>query len=186
MGILLGFLPFITFAVLSGPLGVTAALIAGAVVSAVLIIRGRLAGGSPKILEIGTVILFAALAVYAMIAGQAMSIIGVRLCVDAGLLAIVVISMLLRRPFTIQYAREQVPPKFWNNPRFVRVNYVITAAWAAVFLIMVIADAAMLYMPGLPTSIGVVVTIAALVAGVAFTKWYPKASQARAAQGNQG
>jgi hypothetical protein len=35
--------------------------------------------------------------------------VGVRLRVDAGLLLIVLITLLVGKPFTLQYAREQVP-----------------------------------------------------------------------------
>ena len=55
------------------------------------------------------------------------SVVGVRALVDAGLLLIVLVSMAIGRPFTLQYAREQVAPEFWNSPEFVRTNYVITA-----------------------------------------------------------
>jgi hypothetical protein len=79
-------------------------LVAGAAISAALLIRDwPMPGRSPKIPEIGTAILFGALAVYAIVGGAAWSIVGVRLCVDLGLLIIVLVSMALRRPFTPQY-----------------------------------------------------------------------------------
>jgi hypothetical protein len=56
MAILLGFLPFVAFALLSGVLGATGALLAGGIVSAALSLRSRLRGESAKILELGTLI----------------------------------------------------------------------------------------------------------------------------------
>jgi hypothetical protein len=47
----------------------------------------------PKILEIGTTILFCGLAVYAFIVHPDWTIVGVRLRVDAGLLIIVLITL---------------------------------------------------------------------------------------------
>ncbi len=86
---------------------------------------------------------------------------------------IVLVSPALRRPFTLQYAREQVPSDLWGSPEFVRTNYVITAAWAVAFAVMVLADVTLTYLPALPRSISIVATVLALVAAVKFTGWYP-------------
>jgi hypothetical protein len=175
MGMLLAFAPFIVFALGDHFIGATEGLIAGAATSAGLLIRDWVTPGrSPKILEIGTTILFGALAVYAVAGGPTWSIVGVRLRVDLGLLLIVLISMALRRPFTLQYARERVPAELWSSPRFVRTNYVITAAWALAFMILVIADLALLYVPAMPPRVGIIATVIALVAAFKFTGWYPE------------
>lgn len=111
MGILLAFAPFIVFAIVDRTVGVTEGLIAGAVVSAGLLIRDWMTPGrSPKILEIGTFILFAGLALYALLGRPDWSLMGVRLRVDAGLMLIALVSMALRKPFTLQYAKEEVAP----------------------------------------------------------------------------
>jgi hypothetical protein len=175
MGILLAFAPFIVFAVLDRIVGPAGALAAGAAVSAVLIARDLVRPGrSVKILEAGTFVLFAGLALYTVLSGANWSVIGVRLCVDAGLLAVVLVSMAARRPFTLQYAREQVAPQLWNRPEFIQTNYVITGVWALAFFVMVLAELALLYVPGLPPRAGVVAVILALVGAVKFTSWYPE------------
>jgi len=175
MGILLAFAPFIVFAVLDRFFGPTGALAAGAGVSAALIARDLVGSGrSMKILEVGTFILFSGLALYTVLSAANWSVIGVRLCVDAGLLAVVLASMAVGRPFTLQYAREQVPPQFWNQPEFIQTNYVITGVWALAFFVMVFAEMALLYVPGLPPRAGVVAIILALVGAVKFTGWYPE------------
>lgn len=182
MGMLLAFAPFIVFALVDRLAGSGAALVAGAIASAGLLLRDWLSPGrSPKILEIGTLILFAGMAIYAYLANPAWSVLGVRLRVDAGLLAIVLVSMALRLPFTLQYARERVAPEVWQSPRFLRTNYVITAAWALAFAVLVLADLLMLYLPAVPMSFGILITVAALVAAFKFTSWYP--SRAKAAAG---
>ena len=175
MGILLAFAPFIAFAVLDRFFGATTGLAAGALVSAALLARDWLAARrSPKILEMGTFILFGVMALYAVLGGPQWSVIGVRLRVDAGLLLIVLVSMAVRQPFTLQYAREQVDRGLWSSPAFIKTNYVITAVWALAFLVMVLADLVMLYMPDVPMRVGIFVTIAALVGAVKFTGWYPE------------
>jgi len=181
MGVLLAFAPFIVFAIVDRLAGGTAALVAGAAVAAVLALRNWIGGGrTPKILELGTVILFGALALYAVLSDPEWSIIGVRLRVDSGLLLIVLLSMAIRRPFTLQYAREQVSPELWDRPIFIRTNYAITAVWAIAFAVDVAADVALLHGPELSAGIGVAATIAAIGAAVWFTSWYPKHVRANA------
>jgi len=183
MGILLAFAPFIVFAVVDRLGGSLAGLIAGAAVSIALLLRDWLAPDkSPKILEIGTTILFAGLALYALAAKPDWSIMTVRLCVDSGLLLIVLISMAIRRPFTLQYAREQVPPEIWREPRFFHTNFIITAVWALAFVAMVIADLILVYAPAVPPRVGIVITVLALVAAVKFTAWYPDRMRAQSAR----
>lgn len=173
MGILLAFMPFIAFALIDRLIGPTSGLVAGALVSTVLIVRDwATPGRSPKILEIGTALLFGALALYAVLGRPTWSVIGVRLCVDAGLLAVVLVSMAVGRPFTLQYAREQVAPEVQSSPVFLRVNYVITAIWALAFAVMVVAELALLYVPGMPPRVGIIVIVLALVGAVKFTGWY--------------
>ena len=94
--------------------------------------------------------------------------------VDAGLTLIVLASMALRQPFSLQYARERVDRAHWDSPAFLHTNYVISAAWAAAFGVLVLADIAMAYMPALPHAGGVVATVAALAAAAWFTGWYPE------------
>lgn len=174
MGILLAFAPFIVFAVLDRIFGPVEALAAGAAVSAALVVRDLAsAGRGVKVLEAGTFVLFAGLALYTLLSGAAWSVIGVRLCVDAGLLLIVLGSIVSGRPFTLQYAREQVAAADQARPEFLRVNYVISSAWALAFLVMVLAELALLYGPDLPHQAGVAAIVLALVGAVKLTGWYP-------------
>ena len=82
--------------------------------------------------------------------------------------------MAMGKPFTLQYAREQVAAEFWTSPEFVRTNYVITGVWALAFAVLVVADLILLYRRDLPPRIGIFLTIAALVGAVKFTSWYPE------------
>jgi hypothetical protein len=178
MGILLAFAPFIAFAILDRFIGPVWSLAAATIVSATLLLRDF---ASPKrqakILEIGTFLLFGGLMAFMLLRGSSLSVIGVRVCVDSGLLLIVLISMVLRHPFTLQYAREEVSPELWNTPEFLHVNYVISGAWALAFALMVLAELALLYAPQIPRRVGIIVIVVALVGAVKFTSWYPSRSQ---------
>nr|WP_314073834.1 hypothetical protein [uncultured Roseococcus sp.] len=174
MSILLAFLPFLVFAVVDRTIGATEGLVAGAVTSLGMLARDVfIFRASPKILEIGTVLLFGGLAAYAVFGSPDWSLMEVRLRVDLGLLAIVLASLAVRRPFTMQYARESVPRELWNSPEFIRANDVITAVWAMAFFVMVLADLALIFMPSIRPAVGILATVAALVGAVKFTNWYP-------------
>ena len=180
LGILLAFAPFLGFALIDRLSGPTEGLIAGAVVSAALLLRDLIQGRTAKVLEIGTAILFGGLALYALLGRPSWSVVGVRLVVDAGLLLIVLASLAMRRPFTLQYARERVAPELWGEPGFVRTNYAITAVWALAFAVMVVAELVLLYVPDIPPRAGIVAIVLALVGAVKFTGWYPERRRAGA------
>ncbi|GJD48009.1 hypothetical protein OPKNFCMD_0723 [Methylobacterium crusticola] len=174
MGIRLAFAPFIAFAVVDRIVGPTEGLIAGALIAAAFVVRDAVTPArSPKVLEIGTALLFCALALYAVLGSPAWSVVGVRLRVDAGLLVIVLATMALGRPFTVPYAREQVDPAFHHTPEFLRTNTIITGAWALAFAVMVAAELALLYLPQVPHRVGVLAIVLALVGAVKFSGWYP-------------
>lgn len=51
------------------------------------------------------------------------------------ILAITVFStLLLKQPFTLQYAKEQLPPKRWQDPTFIFINNFLTSVWGGIFL----------------------------------------------------
>jgi hypothetical protein len=174
MGILLGFAPFIGFAVATSFWGPIIGLLAGAVTSAALLVYELVRKHQPKILEFGTFVMFAGLLAWAKLFPAPLTVLSVRLRVDAGLLLIILISMAIGKPFTLQYARERVPAEQWKSPRFAKVNLVITSVWALAFACIVAADLMMIYLPNVPLRVGIVVTIAALYGAYRFTGWYPK------------
>jgi hypothetical protein len=175
MGIWLAFAPFIAFAVVDRLIGSTEGLLAGAAVSLALLVRDRTSGAREiKILDAGTAVLFCGLACFAVMAKPDWSIVAVRLVVDTGLLLIVLLSLAIGKPFTLQYAREQVSPEFWNTREFYRTNVVISSAWALAFAVMVVAELILLYQPDVPRRVGVIAIVVALVAAVKFTSWYPE------------
>lgn len=53
-----------------------------------------------------------------------------------GLLSIVAWgSIVIRKPFTIQYAKKTVPQQAWKSPLFLRVNTILTVCWALIFTV---------------------------------------------------
>ena len=46
-------------------------------------------------------------------------------------------SVVLGRPFTVAYAREEQPPEVWELPIFHRVNWIMTLFWCGLFTVNV-------------------------------------------------
>jgi len=186
MNLLLAFAPFIVFVVAERLLGIPAGLAGGALAAAALLARDVLMPRrSPTLLGIGILLLFGGLSLLVLTIGADWSIADVRLRVDGGLLLIVLLSMVLSRPFSLQYAHEdmeqRVDRQHRGTPEFLRIHYVISAAWAAAFGVLVLGDAVMAFMPtALPEAGSVLVPALALAAAAWFTVWYPE--QRRAAK----
>jgi len=125
------------------------------------------------------VILFLALGSYLALVDSSLSGSAVKLTIDAGVLAISLASLAIRQPFTLQYAREMVDAETAQLPGFMRASYIITWAWTGAFLLMMIANVLMIYVPGLPLWSGLLIAFAARNSAVYFTKWYPQHRRAK-------
>jgi hypothetical protein len=173
MSILLSLSPFLVFFVLMRWGSPVAGLAGALATSTLLCLVMRLRGRSVKILEVGSFVVFGLLTAYTVAAAPRWTVATVRLAVDAGLLGIVLVSLAIGRPFTIQYAREQVPEVFWASPIFASVNRAITWVWAGAFAMMAAADVSAEWVPAIPIWVDVVASVAAFVAAMAWSRWYP-------------
>ena len=180
MNILLGFAPYIASFVLMHIGSVVAGLWAAFVVALAIVVHGWVRTRSTKILEVGNLVLFAALALFTMVTHWEWTLMAVRLVADTGLLIIILTSLALGRPFTIQYARERVPQQYWDTPQFLAVNRTITWFWAAAFTLMVRSCAASVVIPDMPVGIDFVITVSALMGAYKFSTWYPERARGTA------
>ena len=180
MSLLLGLAPFAGFFAVMRLFSPMAGLVAALAISALLCIWMHRRGKSIKILEIGSLLLFASLVLYTWVALPEWTVATVRLAVDGGLLAIVLVSLAIGTPFTMQYAREQVPRQYWDSPHFLAANRLISAAWAGAFAVLVAADVAAEYLSSIPLWIDVTASIAAFSAALGFTIRYPAIVRGRA------
>jgi hypothetical protein len=165
--------PFGAFATLMMFASATVSVFAGASVAAAAIAYDLIRGGSIKMLAVGSLILFSALGCYIAFVDSSWSSPAVRLAVDGGVLLIALASIVLRFPFTLQYAREMFAPETAALPGFIKANYIITWAWAGAFVAMAAANVLAIYSPGLPLWAGVAIAFAARNTAAYFTKWYP-------------
>ncbi|WP_024517997.1 hypothetical protein [Bradyrhizobium sp. Tv2a-2] len=160
-----------TFLMLVAPAVVS--VFAGSLIALAVITLDAVRGRSLKIFGVGGALVFAAIGFYLVLVDPSLAASKVRLAVDTGILIVAAGSMLVRFPFTLQYALEAVPAETAAMPGFLRANYMITGAWAAASLLMMLSNLAVLYVPGLPIWTSLLIAFAARNSALYFTKWYP-------------
>jgi len=177
MTLILGFSPFILFALLSR-LSADLALWVAFAAAFVVTIRDFVERPTLRLLDGTSLALFGLLALARGFVTPDLSLAAVRALVDAVLFLAITISLLRRRPFSLQYASGETGGRVWPLALFLRVNYVISAAWALAFLAMTLADTAVTFWP-VPLDAGVAVSILALAFGITRTLRYPMRRSAR-------
>lgn len=168
MRFLLAFLPFIAFAVVSS-LGYPLAglCLATAVAGGSLVHAATRPVRRFHVLDVGTFVLFAAVAAYTAWQGQSLAISVVRAIVDAGLCLVVLATVALGRPFT----RDFAPPALAAAPGRQRVHQVTSLAWAVAFAVFVAADLA-LWRDLLTARQVTFVIVGVAFATYRFSRWY--------------
>ncbi|GLY91797.1 hypothetical protein [Actinoallomurus iriomotensis] len=171
------FLPWIVYAVVpsgSWQWGALAALVVAFILIAAQVRAGR--GADAVIIEIGSTVFFAVLAAIAF-ADPHSGLHPYSAALANGTLAVIaLVSLAVRRPFTLGIARQTTPREYWELPAFVRVNTIITSVWTASF---VVAAVVLAVVHG-NLAATVAVQIAALVVPIVFTQRYVSHVQSRA------
>jgi hypothetical protein len=173
MTIFLILAPYGAFATLMLLASATLSLATAAAIALATVVLDVVRGRSIKLLPAASAVVFAGTAAYLNVFDPGLGSSKAKLAVDAGIFAISLGSMLFRFPLTLQYALESVPAETAAMPGFLRANYIITSAWTLAALLMMLSNMAVLYVPGLPIWLSLVVAFAARNSAVAFTKWYP-------------
>lgn len=176
MRTILGFVPFVLFAVIDHFASTSIALTGSAVAALALALRDLVSHRPLKLLEVGAFVMFAGLAAYTSFTHPAWGVLDVRLRVEGGLFVIIAGSLVVRRPFTLQYAKEEAPKSVWNDPRFLQINDRLTAAWTAASAVNLLANFAMV--SGAPLWVGTVVTLAAFALAARYTMKTRQAAKA--------
>ena|SRR5947209_1047613 len=171
--------PFASFAALMLVVSAPLSLFAGAGVAVATIAYDLYRGRAIKMLAAGAAMTFGALAAWIALSNGSWSATEVRLAVDIGALAIALFSVAIRRPFTLQYAREVVDAETLQKPGFLRANYILTLAWTGALVLMSIANLLTIYMPALPFWVALAIGFAARQSALYFTKWYPQYQRAK-------
>lgn len=184
---LAGMAPWILMAVISGPGRFEAAAATAFVLSVFLIVATHRRGTSVKLLEVFDAVYFGVMAILALFAAPGLlrwlEYWGGEMA-NLALVLFALGSIIVRVPFTLQYAREQTEEQYWHVPLFIHINYVITWAWVLGFGISAAAGFygdAVLHDPGNFWT-GWIIQIGGTVFAAAFTEFYPDYATYRAAE----
>ncbi len=179
MTIFLILAPFGSFALLMLVASAEIALFASASICLAVICIDVARGRSVKMLGAGSVVVFSVIGAYVALVDPHLSQSGVKLAVDVGVLAISLASLILRKPFVLQYALEEVDAETARMPAFLKSTYIITWAWTGACVLMILGNVLTIYVPGLPLWAGLVIAFAARNSAAYFTTWYPQYCKAK-------
>ena len=179
MTIFLILAPFGSFALLMLVTSAQIALFASAAICLAVIGIDVARGRSVKMLGAGSVAVFSGIGAYVALVDPNLSHSAVKLAADVGVLAISLASLIIRKPFVLQYALEEVDAVTAKLPGFLKATYIITWAWTGAFVLMIIGNMLTIYVPGLPLWSGLVIAFAARNSAAYFTTWYPQYRKAK-------
>ena len=179
MTIFLILAPFGSFALLMLVTSAEIALFASAAICLTVIGIDVARGRSVKMLGAGSVAVFSGIGAYVALIDPNLSHSAVKLAADVGVLAISLASLIIRKPFVLQYALEEVDAATAKLPGFMKATYIITWAWTGAFVLMIIGNALTIYVPGLPLWSSLVIAFAARNSAAYFTAWYPQYRKAK-------
>ena len=176
--LLFSFAPWIAFLILAGPslLRLKIAVVVASVITIAMWIgkfqKGIILWGS---------VLFFSWALIAIIGLQHMwTIRHLGVLSNGTLAAMTIISMLIRKPFTIEYAKAKTSPDRWTSPLFIKTNYVLTGVWGAVFLINMALSSLEMNAPSVDKGVYEMATYSFMFVAVLFSTFYPDFMKRRA------
>ena len=135
-GFIAGFAPWIVYWILSGSTSFEAAVGIAFGIAVLSNLVNLIRRKSLMVLEVGNAFAFAALAIIGLAAGDAWVSRWIQPLGNAALLLIMLVSVLIGKPFTLQYAKASTTPDLWDTPGFLAVNTLLTWIWIAAMAIM--------------------------------------------------
>ncbi len=176
---LAGLAPWIVYSIIEGPgrLEISSAMAFGLALAILMLSWYR--GGTPKLLEYSDVVFFGALCVVVAVAPADTHHWLERWSGEVANIALVVIalgSIMIRKPFTLAYAKEQAEPEIWDNPVFLHTNYVLSWVWVGAFLIAAVSGFYGDLVLDNPNNLwtGWIIQTLPMIVAAQFTIWYPK------------
>jgi carotenoid cleavage dioxygenase len=86
---------------------------------------------------------------------------------------IVLISIVIGKPFTMQYAKEKVPADKWKTPLFIRINYLLSSFWLCMFLTMFGIYLVRAYYPNVSSWFFNLLSYLPIILGTWISLWFP-------------
>ena len=141
MGFLLGFLPWILYWILVGNIDFQLAICIALAVAIAVQAVGRLRKQPWRSLEVGSLIIFALLAVTSFLVSDAVLEQWLQPLSNLGLLLVALIGVLVGRPFVREYAAGSVDAETAKGDGFRYLTTAMTWMWVIVFALMTVVSA---------------------------------------------
>lgn len=173
--ILLGFLPWIVYFLLTGPTK-SAHLLSLSFALGITLLFDFKEIKKGFVLAWGGLLYFATMLFIAAVTSSEWPMLHASLLGNIALMSIVWTSLLIGKPFTIQYAREVTAERFWKSPLFIRINNVLTIVWGLSFLLLVLMNLSQQYFKlsngWIYQSLTYIPTLFAIFFTQKFPEWY--------------
>lgn len=171
--LILAFLPWILFGVLAGdnPTQLNISIIVSLVASVAVGYRELLRG---FILTWGTFLFFLFCLITVVLMNTQWVLQYLNVMPNIVLASIAWVSLLVGRPFTLQYARLGTPQERWKDPVFIRVNQLLTLMWGLIFLFDLGLNIAKQYQIQLWPYGYSMLSVGSILFGMLFTTRFPK------------
>ncbi len=88
-------------------------------------------------------------------------------------------SLAIGIPFTIQYAKRDVPRERWENPVFIHINKILTAFWGILFFLGLLLSVYKFFYPDTLGIFGDAYMWISIIVGFFFTMKYPAYAKKR-------
>ncbi|MDD5085048.1 MAG: hypothetical protein PHE61_03265 [Candidatus Omnitrophica bacterium] len=177
MGMLICFLPWLIFWIFIARNDVQVAIYSGLGAALFFNLAAIARKQVPKALQLGALFFFLASMLIVLFVDFHTFRHWVNLASALTLLSITFFSIIIRKPFTLQFAREMAPKDKWGTPEFLRANYVITWVWVGVFTIKTAFAMLRLAVPSVPVWATVSASLCVFFAALKFTFWYKNNSK---------
>ncbi|MFC1576341.1 hypothetical protein ACFL3J_01575 [Candidatus Omnitrophota bacterium] len=176
---LLGFMPWILFLFLSGHTlaSLERSIVICLLASLIFNFRDLRKG---FILQWGTFIFFSGSAILVNLMQVPLIARNMGIIASAFLASIIWLTVLIGKPFTLQYARAERPKELWNNPELIRRCRFVAVIWGILLLISAAAACFKTFNPHLyPDWVYFDISIGIILGGIIFTILYKKHKRAK-------
>jgi len=167
---ILSFAPWIAFLIISGPTMFRLKL--GIIVAAILVIVMGVTRLHRGVILWAGVLFFIYALISVVLLNNMWTVMHMGILANSTLALGAWLTVLLKKPFTMDYAKEHTDPALWDSPVFLKTNYVITSAWGLVFIVGVFNAWLKMQHLGVPNWVFEVSQYACMLGAMFFTNWY--------------
>jgi dienelactone hydrolase len=129
--VIVGFAPWIVYWILSGNTKISTAVLVALALSVLNNANQYRRDHALIALEAGTTVWFAVALVLSYTVSDEWLLRWMSPLSNGAFFAVMLTTALIKKPFTVQYAKQTTPPEIWDTPGFMYVNWALTWVWIA-------------------------------------------------------